>query len=49
MLPVAALKHLQQHGAGDLPAVPQLGEKRIRLYGESIRKLVGGDTQSPGG
>lgn len=40
VLPVAALKHLQQQGAGDLGSVPQLGAKRIRLYGDTLVQLI---------
>lgn len=40
VLPLASLKYLQQHGAGDLVAVPQLGDKRIRLYGDQLRRLA---------
>lgn len=39
VLPAKALEHLKQHGAGDLTAVPQLGAKRIGLYGEKLRQL----------
>jgi ribonuclease D len=40
VLPARALEHLKQHGAGeDLAAVPQLGAKRARLYGDALRKL----------
>ena len=39
VLPAAALRHLQQHGADDLESVPQLGGKRIGLYGEKIGEL----------
>ena len=40
VLPVAALKHLQQYGAEDLESVPQLGAKRIRRYGDTLVRLV---------
>jgi hypothetical protein len=40
VLPVAALRHLQLHGAGDLESVPQLGEKRIRRYGDKLAELA---------
>ena len=40
VLPVAALRHLQQHGAEDLESVPQLGAKRIRRYGDALVRLV---------
>ncbi len=39
VLPAKALEHLKQHGAGDLGVVPQLGPKRIRLYGDDLRRL----------
>lgn len=39
VLPVAAMRHLQRNGAGELPSVPQLGPKRIALYGEELEKL----------
>lgn len=39
VLPAKALEHLKQHGAGDLASVPQLGGKRIRLYGEKLQQL----------
>ncbi len=41
VLPAAALRHLAQHGAADLAAVPQLGPKRIRLYGDSLARVCG--------
>ena len=40
VLPVAALKYIQEHGARDLESVPQLGRKRIEHYGETLRELV---------
>jgi len=40
VLPSRALDHLKRHGANDLEAVPQLGPKRIRLYGEALRDLL---------
>ncbi len=40
ILPVVALKHLQQHGAKDLDSVPQLGSKRIRRYGDTLTRLL---------
>ncbi len=40
VLPAAALRHLAQHGAVDLAAVPQLGAKRIRLYAETLTRLA---------
>ncbi|MGB3562764.1 MAG: HRDC domain-containing protein [Thermoanaerobaculia bacterium] len=39
VLPAAALRHLQQHGAEDLSSVPQLGAKRIGLYGDRLTEL----------
>jgi ribonuclease D len=39
VLPAKALEHLKQHGAGDLTAVPQLGARRIALYGAKLRDL----------
>jgi len=39
VLPLTALKHLQYHGSEQLESVPQLGDKRIRLYGETLRRL----------
>ena len=39
VLPAKALEHLKQHGLGDLATVPQLGEKRARVYGEKLREL----------
>ena len=39
VLPPTAMQHLARHGAGDLALVPQLGEKRIRLYGERLAEL----------
>ncbi len=43
VLPAAALRHLQRHGGDDLEAVPQLGPKRIRLYGDRLRELCESD------
>ena len=40
VLPVAAVKYIQEHGADDLESVPQLGEKRIALYGEKLSDLA---------
>ncbi len=40
VLPSRALDHLKRHGAGDLEGVPQLGAKRIRMYGERLTELV---------
>jgi ribonuclease D len=39
VMPAAALRHLQRHGAEDLESVPQLGAKRIRLYGDKLGEL----------
>ena len=39
VLPTRALMWLKTHGADDLGAVPQLGEKRARLYGDELRRL----------
>jgi ribonuclease D len=39
VLPPTALNHLQRWGATDLQSVPQLGAKRIGLYGERLRRL----------
>ncbi len=39
VLPATALRHLQRHGAEDLEPVPQLGAKRIRLYGDKLGEL----------
>ena len=40
VLPSAALRHLAQNGATDLAIVPQLGPKRVRLYGDVLRQLA---------
>lgn len=40
VLPAKALEHLKRHGAGDLAAVPQLGGKRIALYGAKLSELA---------
>lgn len=40
VLPVAAVKYIQENGAGDLESVPQLGNKRIERYGETLRELA---------
>ncbi len=42
VLPAKALLHLKRYGADDLAAVPQLGAKRIALYGETLRRLCRG-------
>ncbi len=39
VLPAKALEHLKRHGAEDLTAVPQLGAKRIGLYGDKLQAL----------
>ena len=39
VLPLVSLKYLQYHGAGDLDSVPQLGEKRIRMYERELQDL----------
>jgi ribonuclease D len=36
VLPPTAMQHLARHGAGDLAAVPQLGARRIALYGATL-------------
>lgn len=41
VLPAKALEHLKRYGLGDLAAVPQLGAKRARLYGDDLRRLCG--------
>ena len=41
VLPAAAVRHLAEHGATDLAAVPQLGGKRIALYGSRLAALCG--------
>jgi len=40
VLPARAVDHLKRHGADDLTSVPQLGDKRIRLYGAKLRELA---------
>jgi ribonuclease D len=40
VLPAAALRHLVEHGAAGLAAAPQLGAKRLRLYGEALQRLA---------
>ncbi len=40
VLPSRALDYLRRNGAGDLEQVPQLGPKRIRMYGDKLRELV---------
>lgn len=39
VLPAKALDHLKRHGAVDLATVPQLGAKRIALYGAKLTDL----------
>lgn len=39
VLPVVAMRHLQRHGSRDLPSVPQLGPKRIELYGRELEEV----------
>jgi ribonuclease D len=39
VLPAKALEHLKQHGADDLASVPQLGAKRVALYGADLQRL----------
>jgi ribonuclease D len=39
VLPPTAMQHLARFGAGDLGAVPQLGSKRIALYGATLKEL----------
>lgn len=39
VLPTRAADHLARHGAGELALVPQLGPKRIMLYGDKLKKL----------
>ncbi|MBA3687042.1 MAG: HRDC domain-containing protein [Planctomycetes bacterium] len=41
VLPAKALEYLKQHSAKHLDAVPQLGPKRIGLYGDKLRELAG--------
>lgn len=40
VLPSRALDHLKRNGAAELEQVPQLGPKRVRMYGEKLRELV---------
>lgn len=40
VLPARAVEHLKHRGAADLEGVPQLGGKRLRLYGEQLRELL---------
>ena len=39
VLPTRAAEYLARFGADDLAQVPQLGDKRIRLYGDKLKKL----------
>ena len=39
VLPPTAMQYLAREGSGDLAAVPQLGEKRIRLYGVTLSQI----------
>ncbi len=39
VLPTRAADYLASFGADDLSQVPQLGDKRIRLYGDKLKKL----------
>jgi ribonuclease D len=47
VLPAKALEHLKRYGAEDLAAVPQLGDKRVRLYGEKLRQLCAAASPPP--
>ena len=40
VLPAKALEFLKRYGADDLSQVPQLGAKRIGLYGDKLRELA---------
>jgi ribonuclease D len=40
VLPPTAMQHLARHGADDLASVPQLGDKRVRLYGGPLRGMA---------
>ena len=40
VLPAKALEYLKRYGAEDLTQVPQLGAKRIALYGEKLKELA---------
>lgn len=42
VLPVVAMKYLQVQGSDCLDDVPQLGAKRINLYGDQLRRLCAG-------
>ena len=39
VLPPTAMQYLAREGCGDLDSVPQLGEKRVRLYGAAFRQI----------
>ena len=39
VLPPTAMQHLARHGTDNLEAVPQLGVKRVRLYGDELTRL----------
>lgn len=41
VLPTSALRHLALFPDGDFAEVPQFGEKRGRLYGEALRRILG--------
>lgn len=43
VLPPRAMDWLTEHGAGELEACPELGGKRIELYGDTLRELCGDD------
>lgn len=43
VLPTRALLHLKRHGSGSMDDAPQLGAKRIRVYGEALEKALAGD------
>ncbi len=40
ILPSKALAHLKAQGASHLEDVPYLGEKRIRLYGDELKRIL---------
>ncbi len=40
VLPAKALEFLKRYGAEDLAQVPQLGAKRLALYGDKLRELA---------
>ena len=39
ILPARALSYIKQHGCADLSQAPQMGQKRIDLYGEKISEI----------